>query len=319
MAVLQDGLARATTTFGISSRTPALAGDASAAIESNNPYRALLPGDPNPWDSRGDVLYLSGRHDEAIRAYQQVLKLRPAFLDYIDYVKFAIVYADNKQFDLAGAALRDFAQRACSGDRLRLPIFEAYIEEDRGRLESAAEHYRRATISLLEAGAADTLSSALLGVAKIAIFQGDAGPALAFARKHKMSGKTSPVFCWLQAAAGDPAATEVCLQQSGAASPQTLESYRIHGQAVAAFLRQDPGAVMSAVARSYDREEHPWMLFYRGRAHLWRNKPGVAAELFVRAIRRERYLATIGKTGIGSDLSNSQSIPVDGLPFGLPG
>ena len=46
----------------------AQAGDINAALADNDRYQAIRPGDPNPFDTRGDILYMAGRYDEAAAA-----------------------------------------------------------------------------------------------------------------------------------------------------------------------------------------------------------------------------------------------------------
>src|SRR3989442_4764432 len=85
-------------------------GDFNGALTANDRYAAVRPTDPNPHDTRGDILYMVGRDDEAIAAYRKAIELKPDFVDYIEYLKLATVYADQKKFDMAEAALQQFAQ-----------------------------------------------------------------------------------------------------------------------------------------------------------------------------------------------------------------
>jgi len=43
----------------------AIGGDFDGALTANDAYMAIRPGDPNPLDTRGDVLFIAGRDDEA--------------------------------------------------------------------------------------------------------------------------------------------------------------------------------------------------------------------------------------------------------------
>jgi len=118
-------------------------GNQAAALQANDQYIAVRPNDPNPWDTRGDILYQFGRDDEAIAAYRKTLELKPDFQGYSEYLKLASVYADQGKFALAGAALQEYAQRTTPLYRLYLPIFEAQMQQLRGDLDSALESYRR--------------------------------------------------------------------------------------------------------------------------------------------------------------------------------
>jgi eukaryotic-like serine/threonine-protein kinase len=127
-------------------------GDFSAALTANDRYAAVRPGDPNPHDSRGDILYLAGRDDEAIAAYRKAIEIKPDFNDYGEYLKLAIVYADQKKRDMSEAAFQQFAQRSGALERLYLPGFEAQLQQMHGDFEGALASYRRAVLQLERAG-----------------------------------------------------------------------------------------------------------------------------------------------------------------------
>src|SRR5208282_4864202 len=123
-------------------------GDFNGALAANDAYMAVRPGDPNPLDTRGDVLYMAGRDDDAVAAYRKVLELKPDFGDYTDYLKLAIVYTDQKKPDMANAAFQQFAQRASPLSRLYVPGFEAQFKQTRGDFEGALTSYREAVLQL---------------------------------------------------------------------------------------------------------------------------------------------------------------------------
>jgi tetratricopeptide (TPR) repeat protein len=54
-------------------------GDFDNAIASINEYIALAPGEPNPYDSRGDLFAFSGNIDLAIASYTKALEMNPDF------------------------------------------------------------------------------------------------------------------------------------------------------------------------------------------------------------------------------------------------
>ncbi len=123
-------------------------GDFSSALNANDAYMAIRPGDPNPLDSRGDILFMAGRDDEAVAAYRKVLDLKPDFGDYAEYLKLAIVYTDQKKPDMAKAAFQQFAQRTTPLLRLYVPGFEAQLEQTEGNFEGALSSYRKAVLQL---------------------------------------------------------------------------------------------------------------------------------------------------------------------------
>ncbi len=66
-------------------------GDYDKALEAAAKYVKLLPGEPNPHDSYGEMLRLSGRFDEALKQYRMALKIDPTF--YISQKELGETYA----------------------------------------------------------------------------------------------------------------------------------------------------------------------------------------------------------------------------------
>ena len=123
-------------------------GDFNGALAANDAYMAIRPGDPNPLDSRGDILFMAGRDDEAVASYRKVLELKPDFSDYAEYLKLAIVYTDQKKPDMANAAFQQFAQPPSPLSRLYVPGFEAQFKQTEGDFEGALTSYREAVLQL---------------------------------------------------------------------------------------------------------------------------------------------------------------------------
>lgn len=70
----------------------ARAGDFEAADSVNLLYIVLEPGQPNPLDSRGEILEMAGRIDEAREAYRQALAIQPSFV-------FSLSHLADSYFD----------------------------------------------------------------------------------------------------------------------------------------------------------------------------------------------------------------------------
>lgn len=49
-------------------------GDFDGALKASDAYIAVRPGDPNPLDGRGDILFMAGRDDDAVAAYRKALE-----------------------------------------------------------------------------------------------------------------------------------------------------------------------------------------------------------------------------------------------------
>jgi Tfp pilus assembly protein PilF len=66
-------------------------GDLAKAREALEKYVQLLPNEPNPHDSYGEVLRLSGHYDEALEQYHMALKIDPTF--YISQKELGETYS----------------------------------------------------------------------------------------------------------------------------------------------------------------------------------------------------------------------------------
>ena len=73
------------------------------ALEAVDRYAAFLPpNDPNPIDTRGDVLALNGRYDDALVQYRKNVELNPKFTDTA--LKVGLVYLIQGKYSLAEAS-----------------------------------------------------------------------------------------------------------------------------------------------------------------------------------------------------------------------
>ena len=303
LAVLREGLALDPKDEALLNQLAyslAAKGDLAGALEADSQYAAIRPGDPNPWDTRGDALYLLGRDDEALAAYRKVLELKPDFQGYQDYLKLAICYADQKKFALAEAALQEYGQRTTTLGRLYLSIFEAQFQQARGDLESARESYRKAVAQLGRAGQTAVAGAALQSFAAYSTLLGEGPAALTFARQQKLHGEEWLAVSFLEAARGDQQAAERSLQQYAAThpwvGPRGLEFYRGNNEMIAALLRNDGRAVLAAAGRLPDVQQ-AWFVFVRARAHRIVNDAAPAAQELRRTLALERNLSNQNAMG----------------------
>jgi serine/threonine protein kinase/tetratricopeptide (TPR) repeat protein len=232
----------------------AASGNLAAALQANDQYMAVRPNDPNPWDTRGDILYGFNHDDEAVEAYRKAIALKPDFIGYQEYLKLAIAYADEKKFDLADSALQEFAKRGTGAGKFYVEIFAAQFEETRGDLEGARASYQRAVRDLAGAGQKNGADGALQSLAMISLLTGQGMASdQAFARQQKFSGLENRAIALLQAAQGDMAGSEHSLQLYAAArpelGPQSIERMRNVDALYAALARKDPQGVFAAADR----------------------------------------------------------------------
>jgi len=272
-------------------------GDQAAALHANDQYIAVRPSDPNPWDTRGDILYQFGRDDEAVVAYRKTLELKPDFQGYEEYLKLVSVYADQGKFALAEAALQEYAQRTTPLYRLYLPIFEAQMQQLRGDLDSALESYRKAVSQLARGGQNSGAGTALQSFAAVATLTGEGSAALSFAREQKLHGDELPAVALLEAVRGDQAASDRAIQQYAATytwiSPQFIERQRTLNGMTAAMVRNDGRGTLAAEGHLPDLTVLG-VLFAKARANLLLNDYASAERGFQRILVEHRYGGDFG-------------------------
>ncbi len=299
-ALLQEGMAldpKNEDLLNFGSYGLAFEGDFTGALAANDSYQAVRPGDPNPLDTRGDILFIAGRDDEAVAAYRKVLELKPDFNDSLEYLKLAVVYTDQKKPDMANAAFQQSAHRASPLSRLYVPGFEAQFKQTRGDLEGALASYREAVEQLGKAKQNQAAAIFLRPFAALSIMLGEESSALAFAQKQKLNDEEQQTVAFLQTIAGNSSAAQQSLQRYAAShpwiSPRFLEISRAYAEVSAAVHRGDGQAALSRAASIPDFQE-PYLLFLKARSHLLIDDYASAETGFRSVLRIERSLANSG-------------------------
>ncbi|MFI5108973.1 MAG: protein kinase [Terriglobales bacterium] len=295
-SVLQEGLAadpKDDNLLNVLGYVEGWRGDLPAALKANDSYIAVRPNDPNPYDTRGDILFRTGHDEEALAAYRKVVELKPDFQDYSDYAKAAQVYLDQGKYALAEASLKEYGQKATPLARAYLPVLYAQLQQARGDPEGSLESYRQAVTQLSRAGQDEAAGNCLLLYAVAATLTGQAGPALAFARQQKLKGEEYLAIAWLQRAGGDVAGAGRSFQQFSAAKPwvsqYAVEHARATAEAFAALLHNDPQPALAAAGQASDVVQAQ-MLFCEGRAHLMLGDYSRAEQDFHAAYTENRAL-----------------------------
>jgi len=272
-------------------------GDFDGALAANDVYMAVRPGDPNPLDTRGDILYMAGRDEEAIASYRKVLDLKPDFSDYNEYLKLAIVYTDQKKPDVANAAFQQFAHRASPLSRLYVPGYEAQFKQTEGDLDGALASYREAVLQLGHAKQSEAAETFLRPFAALSILLGEGSSALAFVQQQKLDDEEQQTVAFLQTMAGNPSAAQQSLQRFASShpwiAPRALEINQALADITAAVSRGDGQTALSRAASIPDFQ-FTSLLFLKARAHLLTNDYASAETGFRACLRQERVLANPG-------------------------
>ena len=295
--LLQQGLAldpKSEDLLNFQSYELAQSGDIKGALAANDAYAAVRPGDPNPFDTRGDVLYMAGRDDEAVAAYRKVLELKPDFTNYGEYLKLAIVYTDQKKPDMANAAFQQLSQHASSFSRPWLPGYEAQFKQSRGDLEGALASYREAVTQLGRAKQSRAAEEFLLPFAATSVILGEGPSAISFVQQQKLDDEQLQALAFLQTMAGNSSAAQQSLQRYAAShpwvAPRAIEIDQALADVSAAVHRGDGQAALSRAASIPDLQD-PYLLFLKARGHLLINDYSPAEEEFRNLLRVERSVA----------------------------
>jgi tetratricopeptide (TPR) repeat protein len=162
-------------------------GDLTRALAAVDRYAAQLPpNDPNPIDTRGDVLAANERYDEALAQYRKNAQLNPAWLTGSGE-KIALVYLQQKKYSLAEASAQAAYSRASGDDRAEVAGVLGDIEVGRGRLEEAVSRYEEAA-RLFAKQHPLRADAPLLKAARIQLAQGNPQAILELAGRHAVPG-----------------------------------------------------------------------------------------------------------------------------------
>lgn len=268
-------------------------GDISGALSSNDAYIAIRPGDPNPFDSRGDILFMAGRDDEAVAAYHKVLELKPDFSDYGEHLKLAIVYTDQKKTDVAKAAFQQYAQRTSSLSRLYVPGFQAQFMQTGGNFEGALASYREGVAQLGRAKQTEAAATLLRPFASLSLLLGESSSALSFVQQQKLDGEELQAVAFFDTIAGNSSAAQQSLKRFALShpwiAPRALEVRQTYFDMSAAVQNGDGQTALSRASSIPDFQDS-YLLFLKGRAHLLTDDYS-SAETELRAVLRiERNL-----------------------------
>ncbi len=125
--------------------TYASEGDLRRAMSALDRYAALLPpNDPNPMDTRGDVLAMNERFEEAIAAHRKNQELNPGWCVRSPY-KIALAYLHEGKYSLAEANAESAYEKSKPSGGAREASALGDIEVGRGRLDRAVARYEEAT------------------------------------------------------------------------------------------------------------------------------------------------------------------------------
>ncbi|MDX6614736.1 MAG: hypothetical protein QOD75_3922 [Blastocatellia bacterium] len=130
---LNPGFSNAFNLLGYAYRQNEEYGNAEQAFKK---YIALIPKDPNPYDSYAELLLKMGRFDESIRQYQKALAVEPNFINSHFGIAANLMYQGKAA--LAIAELQKITMKARSDAERRTALFgKTVVYADSGDLAKA--------------------------------------------------------------------------------------------------------------------------------------------------------------------------------------
>jgi eukaryotic-like serine/threonine-protein kinase len=265
-------------------------GDINGALAADDAYISVRPGDPNPYDTRGDALFMSGRDDDAIAAYRKAIELKP---DFEEHSKLAIVYTDEKKPDMAAAAFQQFAQSASPLQRLYVPVYQAQFKQTAGDFEGALASYRESVVQFGRAGQNEAAGDSLPPMILLSLFLNETSSASSFVRQQKLGGEELPAIAFLETLQGNSSASQQILQRYASShpwiAPRAVELLQIYSDTVAAVQKGDGQTALTILSRAPNNQFPSW-LFFRARAHQLTNDDSSAEAEFRAMLLNERSL-----------------------------
>ncbi len=128
-------------------------GDLEAADSLVERYVELEPEEPNPWDSKGEIRELSGRHEEAREAYRQALRVQPDFRFSLNHLVRSYLTED----DPVGARreLSTYRASPLAEVRIRALALEGDTHLWRGEMDEGLADFEAAEREAVVAGRPD--------------------------------------------------------------------------------------------------------------------------------------------------------------------
>lgn len=271
-------------------------GNTAAALEANDRYQAVRPGDPNPWDTRGDIYFAAGKWEEARSAYQKVLDLRPDFQGYTDFVKSALILSAQRKYAEADAQIAEFRDKAGAFGKLYAPVFRAQLLQERGDPESARDAYREAVEQFASSGDPSSAAVVLQSYAIVSAHLGDTAEGLKFARAQKLGGRELQPTAILLGLSGNAHEALKDLDAYRSAQPdvpeETVRQLRLAVEAASSISKRDGKGALSAVEK-VGFSDSPGLELLRGRAQLLLHDPVSAAASFQRVLSTGNMISNI--------------------------
>jgi len=243
-----------------------------AALTAIDKYAELAPGEPNPYDSKGEILLAAGRYPEAEQAFQQAFKVAPQFsvaLQGVAYSRFlrgdwaggraalaeqkkAALDAREKAAATADTAMSFLVAGKPADALTQLDAAEKEMVEAKATVQHAGLPLLRAAVQIDTGKAAQALTSVDTALTR----------AKALQRADQISGLTRNALIYKIYAqfklgkADDAAATLEAIKAEAAKNPDDLHAQAdVHvGAGLVAWAKGDAAGAVKELSGCDDNE-----------------------------------------------------------------
>ena len=112
-------------------------GEFEQALTTIDESIAIEPNEPNPYDSKGELLALNGHLDEAVQNYELALSRQPDFFGYETTLKLGQLYIYQGNYDKARDTIQTAALKGNAGVRSTARVALSFIPLYQGKLSQA--------------------------------------------------------------------------------------------------------------------------------------------------------------------------------------
>jgi len=114
-------------------------GEIDSAVWALNQYIALAPDEPNPYDTRGNILARHDRLDEAIASYEQAIAIKRDFANYASLSSLGRMHIYKGKYEQAREIYLEIVQRGSLATRSMARTDLALLSLYRGKVHEAYE------------------------------------------------------------------------------------------------------------------------------------------------------------------------------------
>lgn len=155
------------------------------AIQTIDLYASLVPDEPNPHDSKGEILALHGRYDEAIESYKKAIEIKPDF--HNSWLRLAELYLRKRMYAEVESCAVVLSNSINERTRADARFYRAIVLMHQGRLEACLKALDKCIeVDILELGRDNWSPISVKNFCKAKIYDGIGESELAVQEVEKI-------------------------------------------------------------------------------------------------------------------------------------